>query len=180
MNRRVRTSHEVRSHSASSPPYGATNVSVFRNQRWRFIVLDFKRRLAPDQVLTIVAPFGVGQCQLKADAIATFHRRHEPHLIQPIVEDGGSVLWRQPQLHRERCDKRQAKKAVCNGHAHWTFLAGSLDVGMNPLPVAGASCKLVNHRLIDLDPVRRSKVPAHKVLDRRERNRCHFEHLFEQ
>jgi hypothetical protein len=137
------------------------------------MILDLQRCPARDQNLAVIAPFGLHYRQLKTDAVAAFHRRDEPDLVQTIVEDGRGIRRGKPQLHRQRRRQRETQKTMRDGRTHRALLACALDVGVDPLTVPGAAGKLVDHRLIDPDPVRRAEILADKVLDRCERYRRH-------
>src|SRR5439155_2524243 len=86
---------------------------------------------------------------------------------------GRCINRSEPQVHAEWCNQRQAQEAVGNCAACGTFLARAIRVNMDPLSISSACRELVDHGLVDGDPMGPAEILADEIPDRRECDLCH-------
>ena len=138
-----------------------------------FFSLDLDLVLRPQQQMFGAPLLHRQQTDPIAHPSAGLHRRDEAHAFQAVVERLLDTRGPDEDIERGRGQQRQGKKAVRDGTAIGTFAARAFDVDVKPLVVARARRELVDHGLVDGDPMGSAEILAYEIPDRRKCDLCH-------
>mgnify|MGYP003694646303 CR=1 FL=1 len=105
---------------------------------------------------------GAGDALAHADARAGLHRRDEADLVRAVIDAPAALLDLQQRGGHPR-NERQREIAVGDRLAPGHLALGPLDVDVDPLMVAGGVGELVDHRLVDRDPLRWAQLASDEL-----------------
>src|SRR5207245_1911470 len=132
------------------------------DQRGLLMPFDLHRHLGADAHAVAGHLFGAGAALAHADARSGRARRDEANLVRAIV-DAAAPLGDLEQGRGHSRDQGQGQVAVGDRLAAGHLALRTLDVDVDPLMISGRLGELVDHRLIDRDPVRRAELASDEL-----------------
>src|SRR5882724_702518 len=150
------------SHACASRVSGVPDADDLADQRGLLLPFDLHHHLGAHPHAVAGHLFGAGDALAHADACAGLHGRDEPNLVRAVVDATAALLDLEQGRGHSR-HERQGQIAVGDRLAAGHLALRPLDVDVDPLMVSGRLGELVDHRLVDGDPLRRAELTSDEL-----------------
>src|SRR5262245_1987083 len=142
---------------------GVLDADRLGDQGRALLPVDLDGHLGGDADPVVGDVLDVDEALAEPDPCAGLHRADEAHLVRAVVDAVPALLDTQERRGQTR-DEGEREVAVRDGLAARHVAPRALHVDVNPLVVTGGVRELVDHRLVDGHPFRRTEDSAHVLL----------------
>src|SRR5881296_3624814 len=155
-------SHACRAPIAVPDASRVPDADDLADQRGLVLPFDLDRHLGAHPHAVARNLLGAGDALAHADARPGLDGRDEANLVRAVV-DAAAPLGDLEQGRGHSRDQGQGQVAVGDRLAAGHLALRTLDVDVDPLMISGRLGELVDHRLIDRDPVRRAELASDEL-----------------